>query len=203
MARTLPKTLTDKQRAVFTYLKDTYMAQGRTAGIYDIGQHFGFSATAARDHLRAIERKGYIAIERGKSRAIRILKELPPAIKSVEIVPEGYDRRIIEVPIYAANRLANRLQHRLPVNSAVLARRYLGDNGQIDDCFALQVDASLNTHAVCDRVFKDDLLFILTDGYTLGAGDLLLTDTQQIEPFRPMSGQKIDGKVIYLQRGVS
>lgn len=55
-----------------TYIEDTGMPPTRA----DIARVLGFrSANAAEDHLRALERKGYIEVLPGTSRGIRLLYE--------------------------------------------------------------------------------------------------------------------------------
>ena len=67
------ETLTDKQARVLEFLKDHARKQGYPPTMREIGEHFGFSFPAAKGHLSALERKGYIKLEPGKSRGIDII----------------------------------------------------------------------------------------------------------------------------------
>lgn len=66
------KFLTGRQRVVFDFVRQRIYG-GLPPSLYEIGEHFGFSGTAASDILRFIAKKGYIAWESGKRRAITLL----------------------------------------------------------------------------------------------------------------------------------
>ena len=66
------KFLTGRQRVVFDFIRQRIYG-GLPPSIYEIGEHFGFSGKAASDILRLIAKKGYIAWESGKRRAITLL----------------------------------------------------------------------------------------------------------------------------------
>lgn len=65
--------LTDAQRAVLDFVRYEIEVKRCPPTRSDVARFFGWrSANAAEEHLRAIERKGYITIERGVSRGIRL-----------------------------------------------------------------------------------------------------------------------------------
>ena len=66
------KFLTGRQRVVFDFIRQKIYG-GLPPTLNEIGDHFGFSAKGASDHLRAIATKGYIRLEPGKPRAIFLL----------------------------------------------------------------------------------------------------------------------------------
>ena len=66
------KFLTGRQRVIFDFVRQK-IYEGLPPTYHEIGDHFGFSAKGAYDHLKAIARKGYIRIEPGKPRSISLL----------------------------------------------------------------------------------------------------------------------------------
>jgi len=75
----MSKKLTNRQREVFEFIRDTCRAESRPPTVREIADHFGFrSPKAATDHLNALERKGYIVRRNRKSRNIEIPEELSP-----------------------------------------------------------------------------------------------------------------------------
>ncbi|MCL5021862.1 MAG: transcriptional repressor LexA [Nitrospirae bacterium] len=66
------KELTEKQRTVYKFLAEFMRRRGYPPTIREIGEHFGFLWSAARGHLQALERKGYVRLDRAKSRGIEL-----------------------------------------------------------------------------------------------------------------------------------
>jgi repressor LexA len=68
--------LTARQAEVLQLIRDFLQSAGLPPTRADIAKVLGFkSANAAEDHLRALERKGYIEILPGASRGIRLTEE--------------------------------------------------------------------------------------------------------------------------------
>ena len=73
------KKLTDRQRTVLDFIQSSLVDRGYPPTLREIGNHMGIRSTnGVNDHLRALERKGYISREGMKSRTLRLTK-----------VPEG------------------------------------------------------------------------------------------------------------------
>jgi len=67
--------LTDRQAEILAFIQTRQRDGGLTPTLDEISAHFGFSsANAAREHLRLIQKKGYLQREAGKSRAIRVAR---------------------------------------------------------------------------------------------------------------------------------
>ena len=67
------KPLTKRQKEILTFISDYISSAGFPPTRNDISKHFGFrSPNAAESHLRALERKGVIRIEAGRSRGITL-----------------------------------------------------------------------------------------------------------------------------------
>jgi repressor LexA len=66
-------SLTDRQKAILDFLKSFLNENGYPPTVRDIGAHFNIQWAAAKNHLKAIETKGYIRVNQFKSRGIEIL----------------------------------------------------------------------------------------------------------------------------------
>ena len=67
------KLLTQKQQNVFEFIRGQVNRMGFPPSVREIAQAFEISTRAAYDHLRAIEKKGYIRRDPMKPRAIEII----------------------------------------------------------------------------------------------------------------------------------
>lgn len=68
------KILTEKQKAVYKFLKQETIKNGYQPNTEEMCAHFGIASTnGIAGHLRALSKKGYIKIT-GKSRALTLLK---------------------------------------------------------------------------------------------------------------------------------
>lgn len=66
--------LTRKQRAIYDFVVDCVQRQGIPPSLREIAGAFGLaSLSGVADHLRALERKGYIRRRRGVSRGIELV----------------------------------------------------------------------------------------------------------------------------------
>jgi repressor LexA len=64
--------LTDRQREVLDFISDSIRKRGYPPTLREIGSHFGIRSTnGVNDHLRALEKKGFLHREDLKSRALR------------------------------------------------------------------------------------------------------------------------------------
>ena len=79
--------LTDRQRDILEFIRETLRDRGAPPTRADIMQRFGFrSPTAADDHLKALARKGAIELLPNAARGIRLLADEPPANDGLPIV---------------------------------------------------------------------------------------------------------------------
>jgi repressor LexA len=79
------KPLTSRQNQVLTFISDHIDNSGFPPTRNEVSEYFGFrSPNAAESHLRALEKKGVIRIERGRSRGITLTSlsaaSLPPKL---------------------------------------------------------------------------------------------------------------------------
>lgn len=66
--------LTERQTLVLGFVKSHAAKTGTPPTRAEIAEHFDFkSPNAAQDHLRALEKKGYLKIEAGGHRSLRVV----------------------------------------------------------------------------------------------------------------------------------
>lgn len=89
-------TLTKKQKEIYKYLREVLRAGEPAPSISEISKYFGFRSTrSARDHLKALERKGVIHRNANKARSIRVHEVSGVEAPAVTIallgsIPAGY-----------------------------------------------------------------------------------------------------------------
>ena len=75
--------LTARQREVLEFVRQFMTKAGYPPTVREIGAHFGFVPRSVFDHLKALERKGYLRRTASKSRSLQILESSgeprPPA----------------------------------------------------------------------------------------------------------------------------
>ncbi len=131
--------LTSRQEQILSEIKESIKITGFPPTRAEIAQTFGFrSPNAAEDHLRALERKGYITILPGSSRGIQI-------IQSEE--EQG-------IPIVG----------RVAAGQPMLAQEYIEDRLPMDpDLFSPSADYFLRVRGMSMRdagILEDDLLAV-------------------------------------------
>lgn len=76
--------LTRRQQQVLDFIRESIVDRGYPPTLREIGAHMGIRSTnGVNDHLRALERKGYLTREDMKSRALR------PKDMGDEVIPEA------------------------------------------------------------------------------------------------------------------
>lgn len=131
--------LTNRQAQILELIKSTIKDTGLPPTRAEIAQCFGFrSANAAEDHLRALERKGYLTILPGSSRGIQV-------IQSEE--EQG-------IPVVG----------RVAAGQPMLAQEYIENRVEIDpELFSPAADYFLKVRGMSMRdagILEDDLLAI-------------------------------------------
>lgn len=126
--------LTERQRAVLDFIVESISDRGYPPTLREIGNHLGIRSTnGVNDHLRALERKGYLTREDMKSRTLRPTPDVLRAV--VDDEPDPGD--MIEVPILgrvAAGQPLEAIQE--PEDTVRIDRMLIGSRGEI---FGLRV----------------------------------------------------------------
>src|SRR5262245_42526334 len=147
--------LTDRQREILDFITRSIAKRGYPPTLREIGSHFGIKSTnGVNDHLRALEKKGYLHREDLKSRALR------------PIVSTG---QTVEVPILGKVAAGQPLLATRNYDDTVKVDRFfIGQNREV---FALRVKGE---SMIEDGIFDGDYVFVkkqlqATPGATVGA----------------------------------
>jgi repressor LexA len=160
--------LTDRQKEVLDYIQESIVGRGYPPTLREIGERMGIRSTnGVNDHLKALEKKGYLAREDLKSRALRPLKfpaagsitTRPAAPAGITALPIGDD--VIEVPVIG----------RVAAGAPLLAVENVEDTVKVDrfflggyapgaaarEVFALRVKGE---SMIEDGIFDGDFIFV-------------------------------------------
>lgn len=113
--------LTERQRAVLAFIEGSLANRGYPPTLREIGNHLGIRSTnGVNDHLRALERKGYLTREDMKSRTLQLTNE------------PGDAQELVEVPIVgrvAAGNLNEAIEQ--TEDTVRVDRMLLGSRGEV------------------------------------------------------------------------
>jgi repressor LexA len=135
--------LTEKQQLVFDFIRASINERGYPPTLREIGEHFKIRSTnGVNDHLKALERKGYLQREELKSRALR------PVMGSGELV---------DVPLVG----------RVAAGQPILAVENVEDTVKVDkfflgstagrEVFALRIKGD---SMIEDGIYDGDFIFV-------------------------------------------
>jgi repressor LexA len=137
--------LTDRQSEILKLIRELTEVSGFPPTRAEIAERMGFrSVNAAEQHLRALERKGAIAISAGASRGIRV-REGRPANRV---------GRLLELPVIG----------RVAAGSPILAQEHVQERYQVDpNLFTPRADYLLRVRGLSMRdagILEGDLLAV-------------------------------------------
>jgi len=142
--------LTDRQRDILEFISQSIRERGYPPTLREIGVHFGIRSTnGVNDHLRALEKKGYLEREDLKSRALR-----PMGVRGPVRAPTR-DEDMIEVPLIGRVAAGVPLLAVENVEDTVKVDRLF--IGQTRDVFALRVKGD---SMIEDGIFDGDYIFV-------------------------------------------
>jgi repressor LexA len=195
--------LTDRQREVLDFIQESIVARGYPPTLREIGERMGIRSTnGVNDHLKALEKKGYLAREDLKSRALRPLfphavptggvgtSSSAPARGSGLVAAVGED--VIDVPLLG----------RVAAGAPLLAVENVEDTVRVDrfflgatpprEVFALRVKGDSMIDA---GILDGDFIFV-RKSLTADRGDIvvaLIDDEATVKRYYP------EGEVIRFQ----
>lgn len=171
--------LTHRQQMVLEYIRRSITDRGYPPTLREIGAFMGIRSTnGVNDHLRALERKGYLTREDMKSRALRPAMNPPlggnasPANGNgeddVDAARVTDDERLVEVPVVG----------RVAAGLPILAEQNVVDTVRIDkmlvrggkDVFALRVQGESMIEA---GIHDGDYIFVRKQA-TASRGDIVV-----------------------------
>jgi repressor LexA len=140
--------LTDRQREILDFITRSITARGYPPTLREIGTHFGIRSTnGVNDHLRALEKKGYLQREDLKSRALRPVTAIGK--------PREATSEVVDVPLLGRVAAGVPLLAVENVNETVRVDRFF--IGQTREVFALRVKGD---SMIEDGIFDGDYIFV-------------------------------------------
>jgi len=152
--------LTDRQRAVLDFISNEITNRGYPPTIREIGAHLSMKSTnGVNDHLKALERKGYIARDGQKSRSLRIIDyDTTPTHIVPPVSMDAANDDFVDVPLLG----------RVAAGAPILAEQdaedtvrvssfFLGRGAHSHKIFALEV---VGESMIEDGIFDGDFLFV-------------------------------------------
>jgi repressor LexA len=87
--------LTKRQEQTLDYIRQSIEQRGYPPTLREIGEYMGIRSTnGVNDHLRALERKGYLRREDMKSRALRVVDQTDRSLPQ-----KPMDENLIDIPV--------------------------------------------------------------------------------------------------------
>lgn len=173
--------LTDRQRQALDFINHCIEERGFPPTMREIGEHMGIRSTnGVNDHLKALERKGYLLRDYLKSRALRTADS--PQLVTVPLVGDVAAGQPVLAIEQAEETL--RLDKALLGNSA----RHASTPGSDGELFALRVKGE---SMIEDGIFDGDYVFVRRQrdarkGETVVA---MVDDEATVKRFYPEQGR--------------
>jgi repressor LexA len=154
--------LTKRQEQTLDFIRRSINERGYPPTLREIGEHMGIRSTnGVNDHLRALERKGYLRREDMKSRALKLvdaentLTQNVPENDASPTVEDAADEHMVEVQILGRVAAGLPLLAEENVIDTVRIDRMLVRGGR--DVFGLRVTGDSMIEA---GIFSGDYIFV-------------------------------------------
>jgi repressor LexA len=145
--------LTKRQEQTLEFIRESIKGRGYPPTLREIGEHMGIRSTnGVNDHLRALERKGYLRREDMKSRALRLMGEEESASVAEASAPL---EDIIPVPVLGRVAAGLPLMAEENVIDTVHVDRMMVKGGR--DVFGLRVQGDSMIEA---GILNGDYIFV-------------------------------------------
>ena len=171
--------LTKRQEQTLDFIRSSIESRGYPPTLREIGEHMGIRSTnGVNDHLRALERKGYLRREDMKSRALKLVEDaVPQPIRSA-----GSDDDVIDIPVVGRVAAGLPLLAEENVVDTVRVDRMLVRGGR--EVFGLRVTGDSMIEA---GILAGDYIFVRKQS-TADRGDVvvaLIGDEATVKHFYP------------------
>jgi repressor LexA len=152
----MPDHLTQRQRDILDFIATSIDRRGYPPTLREIGEHFGIRSTnGVSDHLKALEKKGFLAREDLKSRAMRpVASGRPGTIPDLGGGPR-FGQELCEVPLVGRVAAGQPLLAVENVEDTVVVDRFF--IGSSREVFALRV---VGESMVDDGILDGDYVFV-------------------------------------------
>ena len=182
--------LTDRQKAVLTFISSSIEERGYPPTLREIGEHMGIRSTnGVNDHLKALEKKGYLEREDLKSRALRPIGPLGLPDSPGSIDPAVMSGALVEVPILGRVAAGEPILAIEQAEDTVKVDRFfLGPSNVGREVFALKVKGDSMIEA---GIFDGDFIFVKKQ-LTANRGDIvvaMINDEATVKYYHPEGEQ--------------
>jgi len=181
--------LTKRQEQTLDFIRHSITQRGYQPTLREIGEHMGIRSTnGVNDHLRALERKGYLRREDMKSRALKLVDvgaALASSVPENDAVPESDDHlddEMVEIQVLGRVAAGLPLLAEENVIDTVRIDRMLVRGGR--DVFGLRVTGDSMIEA---GIFSGDYIFVRKQS-TADRGEIvvaLIGDEATVKYFFP------------------
>lgn len=157
----MPDHLTQRQRDILDFISTSIDRRGYPPTLREIGEHFGIRSTnGVSDHLKALEKKGFLAREDLKSRAMRPMSSTAQSGRagSVTELPTAglrLGQELCEVPVLGRVAAGQPLLAVENVEDTVVVDRFF--IGSSREVFALRI---VGESMIEDGIFDGDYVFV-------------------------------------------
>jgi len=171
--------LTKRQEQTLDFIRSSIEDRGYPPTLREIGEHMGIRSTnGVNDHLRALERKGYLTREDMKSRALKLVEDQPAPANNKSLG----DDDLIEVRVLGRVAAGLPLYAEENVIDTVRVDRMLVRGGR--EVFGLRVTGDSMIDA---GILSGDYIFVKKQS-TADRGDIvvaLIGDEATVKYFHP------------------
>ena len=166
----MPEQLTQRQQQILDFISSSIDDRGYPPTLREIGVHFGIRSTnGVNDHLKALEKKGYLRREDLKSRAMRPIKiasKKNGAKSAISVLDLSQD--FCDVPIMGRVAAGEPILAVENVEDTIKVDRFLIGNHR--EVFGLRV---VGDSMIEDGIFDGDYIFVKKTP-TANRGDIVV-----------------------------
>jgi repressor LexA len=156
----MTEPLTERQEKILSFIKKSLLDHGYPPTIREIGEYFGIRSTnGVNDHLKALERKGYLLRGELKSRALSVIdggRSRGTSFPKRKELSAAGGAEVAEIPVVG----------KVAAGAPILAQENITDHVRIDSVllgdsgrrvFALRVAGD---SMIGDGIFDGDYIFV-------------------------------------------
>jgi repressor LexA len=185
--------LTDRQRQILDFISESLRRRGYPPTLREIGERMGIRSTnGVNDHLKALEKKGYLQRQDLKSRALRVIDPKGPAGHAGHAAAETTTRFDPVLSANDDNTVEVPLLGRVAAGQPILALEQREDTVKVDrfflgghrDVFALRIQGDSMIEA---GIHDGDFIFVKKQA-TARTGDIvvaMINDEATVKYFHP------------------
>ena len=190
----MTEPMTERQEKILAFIQRCIEEQGYPPTIREIGEHFGIRSTnGVNDHLKALERKGYLLRGELKSRALSVLDGGKSASQGTAAARLIRRRELIAVEAESGQTVEIPIIGKVAAGAPILAQENITDHVRIDSfllgdspkkVFGLKVSGD---SMIGDGILDGDYIFVRKQ-LQASAGEIvvaMIDDEATVKRFYP------------------